>query len=163
MKRLQTATVVHHSIPATINNSDMAITNQIDTLGFAGGELMVIVQFGAIAGSAAFDAIKLQSSDVTGSGFADVTGCVLGTSTLADGSGTSVLFAGADDDNSTIVFHVALTESQKRFFQIVVSENGSQNAVVSSCAILLPGGTDTNSGSANTATTGAHQQVLRAS
>jgi hypothetical protein len=163
MKRLQTATVVNHSIPADINNSDAVIGTQIDTLGFAGGELLVVVQFGAIHASATFDAIKLQSSDVTGSGFADVTGCVLGTSDLADGSGTSVAFAGGNEDGSNVVFHVALTESQKRFFQIVVSENGSQAATVSAVAVLLPGGTDTNSGSANTATTGAHQQVLRAS
>tara|TARA_S200002703_G_scaffold157676_1_gene166208 strand:+ start:3804 stop:4298 length:495 start_codon:yes stop_codon:yes gene_type:complete len=164
MKRLQTATVVNHSIPATINNGDAIIANQIDTHGFRGGELLVVCQFGAIHASATFDSISLQSSDASGSGFADVTGCVVGTSTLADSSGTSVNFAGGDDDGASVVFHVSLDESQKRYFQVSVSESGSQAVVISAVALILPGGTDIGTGLVTSATTGAgHQQVLIAS
>lgn len=163
MRNLQTATVVNHGVPISLNDASLGVTNQIDTLGFSGGDLLVVVQFGAIAGSATVTACKLQSSDVTGSGFADVTGCVLGTSALADGSGTSVAFAGGNEDNSSIVFHVPLMEDQKRFFQVVVTGGGSAALLASAVAIMMPGGTDTNAGLDTLATTGAHQQIMIAS
>lgn len=163
MKNLQTALVVNHGVPISITDTSLTVTNQIDTLGKSGGELIVAVQFGAIAGSATVTACKLQESDLTGSGFADVTGCVLGTSALADGSGTSVAFAGGDEDASSVVFHVPLTESRKRFFQVVVTTGGSAAVLCSAVGIITTGGTDANESLDTLATTDAHQQILIAS
>ena len=163
MKNLQTALVVNHGVPLSVTDGSLTVTNQIDTLGRSGGELMVVVQFGAIAGSGTVTACKLQESDVTGSGFADVTGCVLATSALADGSGTSVAFAGGNEDESCIVFHVPLTESRKRFFQVVVTCGGSAAVVCSAIGIMTTGGVDANESTTTLATTGAHQQILIAS
>ncbi len=163
MKNLQTALVVNHGVPISINNTSLPVTNQIDTRGRSGGELLVVVQFGSIAGSATLTACSLQESDVTGSGFADVTGCVLATSNLADGSGASVAFAGGDEDSSSIVFHVPLTESRKRFFQVVVTCGGGAAVLVSAVAIMTTGRTDANESLDTLATDGAHQQILIAS
>ena len=163
MKNLQTALVVNHGVPISVQDASLTVTNQIDTLGRSGGELLVVVQFGVIASSATVTALKLQESDATGSGFADVTGCVLGTSNLADGSGASVAFAGANEDASSVVFHVPLTESRKRFFQVVVTCGGSAAVLCSAVAIMTTGGTDANESLDTLATTGEHQQILIAS
>jgi hypothetical protein len=160
MRTLQTARVINHSTIATVNDGTNAVTTAIDTAGYSGGDLLIIAGYGSIAGSTTFSAMKVQESD-DNSSFSDVSGCVVGTSTLSDGSATSVVFAGADDDNSQLIFHIPLTESRKRYFKFV--STNSAHAVVMNCvAVLVPGGLSDGSEDTTAATTGAHQQFLRA-
>jgi len=160
MKALQTCRVIQHSDVDVVNDGTNAVDNTIDTLGFNGGELLIVASYGAIAASATFSAQKVQESDDNAS-FSDVSGCVVGTSTLSDGSATSVVFAGADDDNSQLVFHIPLTASRKRYFKFV-STNSAHDVEIGVVAILMPAGLSDGSEDTTAATTGSHQQFLRA-
>ena len=160
MKALQTCRVIQHSNPDDVNDGSNVVDNVIDTAGFSGGELLIVASYGAIAGSTTFSAQKVQESD-DNSSFSDVTGCVVGTSTLSDGSATSVVFAGADDDNSQLIFHIPLTASRKRYFKFV-STNSAHEVEISVVAILMPAGLSDGSEDTTAATTGSHQQFLRA-
>lgn len=134
MRNLQNCRVFNHSAPISLNNTTSAVTNVIDTVGMSGGDLAVIVTLGATAGN--FSALKVQESD-DNSSYSDVTGCVVATSTDIDGGATD-LPDGTNDDAGTYLFHIALTESRKRYFKVVATEDNTGASLFSVVAVVTP-------------------------
>src|SRR5690606_21053070 len=79
--------------PAAISDNATLTTGEIDTLGW--DHLMIVVYLGAM--DIAMAALSVTESDSSGSGHANVTGLVWGTSTNIDGS-TSALPSATDDN-----------------------------------------------------------------
>lgn len=97
--------------PAAIIDNAAATTAEIDTLGYDYCKVMVF--FGAM--DIAVTTMKLQESDTSGSGFADITGLVFGTSTNTAGSTSSL--PSASDDNKFFAFYVDL-RGRKRYLDL---------------------------------------------
>ena len=100
--------------PAAIVDNASFTTAVVDTLGFR--HCTIVVVLGAT--DIALTALKVQESDASGSGFADVTGLIYGTST--DPSGATVALPSATDDNKIYVFDINL-EGRKRYMDAVVT------------------------------------------
>ena len=106
--------VVSITPPQVIVDNASWTTAELDTLGW---DFVVInAFFGAM--DIAMVALKVQQSDVSGSGFADVTGLVFGTS-LNDTGSTSTL-PSATDDNKFFSFFVDL-RARKRYLDLVAT------------------------------------------
>lgn len=136
--------------PVAIQDDASWTTTEIDTKGYR--YLTVICNLGVT--DIAMAALKLQSSDTTGTGFTDVTGLVYGTSTATSGS-TSTLPA-ADDDGNIRVFQVDL-RGQKRFFDLVATAgDGTSGTFLSAVAILSRGEI-----APNTAAEAGAEEILR--
>ncbi|HEY0405740.1 MAG TPA: hypothetical protein VGC89_08425 [Pyrinomonadaceae bacterium] len=93
--------------PGVIKDNASWTVTEIDTLGF--NFLRVVCFFGAM--DIAMVALKVQESDTTGSGQADITGGVYGT----DGTLPS-----ATDDNGFFAFNIPL-HGRKRFITLVAT------------------------------------------
>jgi hypothetical protein len=133
MNDLQVAKYVQVIAPAAIVDDASFTTNEIDTLDF--DYLTVVFNLGAT--DIAMAALKMQSSDASGSGFADVTGLDCNGDTDIDGSAAAL--PSATDDNSLVVFQVDL-RGQKRYFDLVATAgNGSTGSFGSAVAILSKG------------------------
>ena len=116
--------------PAAIVDDATATATEIDTDG--AHYLEVVIQLGAT--DIAATACKLQHSDTSGSGFADVTGATFDGGTDVDG-GTLAL-PSATDDNQTLAFQVNL-DGLKRYFQVVFTNgNGTSGGYVAAVARL---------------------------
>ena len=106
--------VVSITPPQVIVDNASWTTAELDTLGW---DFVVInAFFGAM--DIAMVALKVQESDVSGSGFADVTGLVFGTS-LNDTGSTSTL-PSSTDDNKFFSFFVDL-RARKRYLDLVAT------------------------------------------
>ncbi len=150
MNDLQVAKYVQVIAPVAIVDDASWTTNEIDTLDY--DYLTVIFNLGAT--DIAMAALKLQSSDVSGSGFADVTGLDCDGDTDIDGSAAAL--PSATDDNNLVVFQVDL-RGQKRYFDLVATAgNGAAGSYGSAVAILSKGAV-----SAVTSTAMGAETVLR--
>ena len=119
--------------PVAIVDNASWTTVEIDTLDY--DYLTVVVNIGAT--DIAMAALKLQSSDTTGTGFADVTGLDCDGDSDIDG-GTAAL-PSATDDGSLVVFQADL-RGQKRFFDLVATAgDGAAGTFASAVAILTKG------------------------
>lgn len=159
MNQLQNVKMINHSVPISLTGGTSAVTNVVDTVGFGGGELLMIVSLGATAGN--FSAFKIQESD-DNSSYSDVTGCVVGTSTDIEGGATD-LPDGTGDDNGLYVFQIQLTGARKRYYKLVATEGGTGATLMGCIAILSNAGlapADTNTALAGSVTDTA---VMRAS
>ena len=94
--------------PAVIADNTAITTGEIDTvvLGDKYDYLSIVVQFGAM--DIAVTTMKVQESDTSGSGFADITGTV---------GGTSFTLPIATSDNGIYVFHLDLRK-RKRYIDL---------------------------------------------
>lgn len=111
---------------AIVDNADFT-TNVIDTVanGVKFDYLTVVVQLGAT--DIGLTALKMQQSDASGSGFADITGTV---------GGTDFTLPSATDDNGFVVFNIDL-RGKKRYFDLVATGgNGTLGTFMSAVAIL---------------------------
>ncbi len=138
--------------PAAIIDDAAVATTVIDRLNY--DYCIVEVQLGAI--DAAFTVLKVQESDVSDSGFSDVTGLVFGTSTNLAGDTSSL--PGAGDDNDFFVFLIDL-RGRKRYLDVVAtvgSASASTGAYVAIAAYLSSGETGPS-----TATKQGVNQVLQ--
>jgi hypothetical protein len=116
--------------PVAIKDNAAWTTNEIDTLGY--DFLQIIFFLGAT--DIAVAELKVQESDTSGSGFADVTGLVCGTSTNADGA-TSAL-PSATDDNKITLFEIDL-RGRKRYIDLsATAGNGTAGSYAAAVAIL---------------------------
>lgn len=116
--------------PVAIKDNAAWTTNEIDTLGY--DFLQIIFFLGAT--DIAVAELKVQESDTSGSGFADVTGLVCGTSTNADGV-TSAL-PSATDDNKITLFEIDL-RGRKRYIDLsATAGNGTAGSYAAAVAIL---------------------------
>lgn len=113
--------------PAAIVDAADFTTNVIDTVanGVKFDYLTVVVQLGAT--DIGLTALKMQQSDASGSGFADITGTV---------GGTDFTLPSATDDNGFVVFNIDL-RGKKRYFDLVATGgNGTLGTYMSAVAIL---------------------------
>lgn len=97
--------------PAAIVDNAAFTTAEIDTLGFRFIEIFVMLG----ATDIAFTVLKVQESDVSGSGFADIVGTRFGTDNQDTGA-ISVL-PSATDDNKIFKFEIDL-RGRKRYLDL---------------------------------------------
>lgn len=121
--------------PAAIKDNAAWTTNEIDTLGW---DYLTIVFFTG-ATDIALAALKVQESDTSGSGFADVTGLICGTSTTIDGV-TSALMS-ATDDNKITVFEIDL-RGRKRYIDLSATAGDGTSGTYAAAIAMLSRGKD---------------------
>jgi len=130
MKPCQATKVVNLTPPAAIIDDASATVAELDTKGWNYAQLYFILG----ATDIAMTALAVTESDATGSGHANVTGLVWGTSTDIDGS-TSVL-PSATDDNTVFRADVNMV-GRKRFLDVTATcGNGSAGTYITIIAIL---------------------------
>ena len=116
--------------PAVISDNATLTTAEIDTLGWS--HLTIIVYEGAT--DIAMAALSVTQSDTSGSGHANITGLVWGTSTNIDGS-TSAL-PSATDDNLFQVAQIDL-KGKKRYIDVTCTTgDGAAGSYVTILGIL---------------------------
>jgi len=133
MNPLQNTKLVPITPPAAIVNNGSYTTAEIDTAGW--DYCQIICFLGAT--DIAMTALKVTESDASGSGHADVTGLVMGTSTDIDGN-TSAL-PSATDDNKFVTFDIDL-RGRKRYLDVTATAgNGSTGTFLAILAQLSRG------------------------
>lgn len=136
--------------PEAIRDNSSWGTTELDTAGFDHCEIIVLL--GAL--DIGITVLKVQESDVSGSGFADVTGLVFGTSNQI--SGAASVLPSATDDNKIFVFEVNL-QGRKRYLDLVATiGDGTTGGFMAAFARLTRG----THGTVTAADRGA-SQVLR--
>lgn len=146
MKNAQSAKYVVAIAPAAILDNTSATATEIDCKDYS--YLEIPIQLGAT--DIAVTALKLQESDTSGSGFADITGATFSGGTSVDG--VTLALPSATDDNQPHVFQVNLV-GRKRYIKVVCTfGDGSVGGFVaatarlSQAAYLPPTSTDKASG-----------------
>lgn len=121
---LQNIYVQNVTPPAAIVDNAAFTTAEIDTVvgGVKYNYLTVLVSFGAM--DIAVTAMALQSSDTSGSGFANVTGYV---------GGTDFTLPSATADNTVYAFQVDL-RGKRRYFDL--SLTGGDGTAGTFCSVL---------------------------
>lgn len=133
MDEIQRAKFVQVIEPAAITDASSFTTNEIDTLDF---DYATIV-FNLGATDIAMTALKVQESDTSGSGFADITGLDMDGDTAIDG--VAAALPSATDDSSLVVFQVDL-RGKKRYLDLVATAgDGAAGTFGSAVAILTKG------------------------
>ena len=133
MNALQQTKVVNVIPPVAIVDNASWTTTEIDTKGY--DACAIYINLGA--SDIAMTALKVQESDTSGSGMADITGLVYGTSTLptADGGATSAL-PSATDDGTVFAFFISL-QGRKRYLDVVATAgDGAAGTFASGIAVL---------------------------
>ncbi|NBW11017.1 MAG: hypothetical protein EBR82_23600 [Caulobacteraceae bacterium] len=130
MNHLQNCKYVSVTPPAAIIDNASATTAAIDCLGY--DYATIIVYLGAM--DIAMTVLKVQESDASGSGFADVAGLIFGTS--ADIAGATSALPTATDDNGFFIFEVDL-RNRKRYLDLVATcGDGAAGTYLTALAIL---------------------------
>jgi hypothetical protein len=130
MNLLQNSKIVRVTDPAAIVDNASYATTEIDCRGF--DYCTIIAYVGAT--DIAMTALKVQESDTSGSGFADVTGLIYGTSNGL--AGTASVIPTATDDNKFFLFEVNL-RGRKRYLDVVATAgNGTAGTYCTILAIL---------------------------
>ena len=131
MVSIQNTKFVNLIPPVAIKDNTAWVTTEVDTLGY--DYATFIVNLGA--SDIAVAALKLTESDTSGSGFADVTGAIYGTSATIAGS-TSALPTATDDDD-IFVIEVDLRGGRKRYMDVsATAGNGTTGTYASGICIL---------------------------
>jgi len=148
MNKLQSCKFVNVLPPVAINDNTAWTTTEIDTLGW--NHLTVVVNIGAT--DIAMAVMKMQSSDTSGSGFADVDG--LDTDGDTDVFGSAATLPTATDDAGVVVFDIPLS-GHKRYWDLAATAgDGAAGAFASAVGILSRGeespSTATEQGTLNT-------------
>ena len=123
----QLAKWVNVTPPAAISDNTAFETSEIDTLGWDYLEIAVILG----ATDIAMAELKVQESDASGSGHADITGLVFGTSNKIDGA-QSALPSATDDDK----IFLCQIDLRKRKRYIDVSAKSGNGTAGTYCAIV---------------------------
>ena len=119
--------------PAAIVDNASYTTDEIDTLGF--DYATIVCYYGT--SDIAMTALAVTESDSAGSGHANVTGLVYGTSSNIAGSTSSL--PSATDDGKFFVFQVDL-KARKRYLDVTATAgDGSAGTFVAIFAILSRG------------------------
>ena len=100
--------------PAAIVDNASYTTAEIDTAGFDYAEIVVYLG----ASDIAMTALAVTESDTSGSGHANVTGLIWGTSNNVDGSASEL--PSATDDNSFQVAQIDL-RARKRYLDVTAT------------------------------------------
>jgi hypothetical protein len=127
-------------------------TGYIDTAGYA--YCQVVVAFGNIPANVA--ALKIQESDVSGSGYDDVTGLIVGTSNTIAGA-TSALPLASGGDGTFLIFDIDL-RGRKRYLDLVATAGNGSATPTEMCALAILSRAQV---SVETATERGAAQILR--
>ena len=129
--------------PAAIVDNAAYTTTEIDTNGF--DYCTIAVYIGAT--DIAMAACKVQESDTSGSGFADVSGLDADGDTNTAGSAATL--PTATDDNNFFLFEIDL-RGRKRYLDLsITAGNGTAGTFAAAFAILSRGGTAPGNTTAN--------------
>lgn len=131
-----------------ISDNAALTTSEIDTLGYDYCSIYVRIGTSDIA----MAALKVQESDTSGSGFADIDETDFSDSTQTDVEGTALALPAADSDNTFRVIHIDL-RARKRYLDVsLTSGNGTNGSWIFCMAILSKAaeGTITNAKLAGT-------------
>jgi hypothetical protein len=112
----QNQKVVAITPPGALLDGASATTAEIDTKGY--DYMQVIVHLGTT--NTAMTALAVTESDTSGSGHANVTGLVFGTS--ADIEGTTSTLPAATDDDGFFIFDIDL-HGRKRYIDVTATNN----------------------------------------
>ena len=123
---LQNTKIVNVTPPGAIVDNTSFTTAEIDTLGWEYCTIYVILG----ATDIAMAALKLQESDTSGSGFADVSGFDFSS----DGTLPS-----ATDDNGVFAFQVDLTSRERYLDVVATAGNGAAGTYAAIVAVLSRG------------------------
>jgi len=135
--------------PGVIKDNAAFTATEIDTIGWK--HCAIAVQVGAT--DIAMAALKVQESNTSGSGFADVTGLIYGTSTNTAGD-TSALPT-ALEDNKIFEFDIDL-RGRKRYLKVgATAGDGTAGTYLSGMALLSQG----EKGPTTSATRGTSQTL----
>lgn len=133
MNALQTTKFLNITPPAAIVDNASWATVEIDTLGW--DFLQIVAILGAT--DIAMAALAVTQSDTSGSGHANITGLVWGTSTNTDGTTSALPSAG--DDNTIQLAEIDL-RGKKRYIDVTATGgDGSAGAFLCIIAILSRG------------------------
>jgi hypothetical protein len=123
----------------------------VDTLGF--DSALVLISLGA-TGASGISALKLQESDASGSGYADIVDFD-GDSTYTDIEGSTLALPGAGNDDEVWVVHIDL-RGRKRYLKCVV-DSTTNASVLGVTAVLGRAGESiaTNAGHTSSTVGGA--------
>lgn len=133
MNPLQNTKFVSMTPPAAIVDNTSYTTAEVDTKGWDYAQIYCYLG----ATDIAMAALAVTESDTTGSGHANVTGLVVGTSTNIDGS-TSALPT-STDDNKCMIFDIDL-RGRKRFLDLTATAgDGSTGTYMTAWCILSRG------------------------
>lgn len=133
MNELQKTKFLNITPPAAIKDNAAWGVTEIDCLGW--DYLQILVMLGAT--DIAMAALAVTESDTSGSGHANVTGLITGTSTNTDGS-TSAL-PSATDDNKIMLFELDL-RGRKRYIDVTATAgDGTTGTYLAILAILSRG------------------------
>ena len=120
MNPLQNTKLISMTPPAAIVDNASYTVAEIDTAGF--DYLNIICQLGAT--DIAITALTVTESDTSGSGHADVTGLIMGTSVDIDG--TASVLPSATDDNKFVSFDIDL-RARKRYIDVTATAGDGTN------------------------------------
>lgn len=131
----QNQKIVSITAPGALIDNASATTTELDTIGW--DYATIYVQVGAT--DIALTALAVTESDSSGSGHANVTGLVFGTSTNIDGS-TSAL-PSATDDGKFFAFDIDL-RYRKRYLDLTATfGDGTSGGYFTAFALLSRGET----------------------
>ena len=130
MNDLLNAKFVEVIRPSTIVDNASFTTTEIDTLGF--GYATFVFSFGTA--DIAMVALKLQESDTSGSGMADIPGTIVGTS--ASIQGTSTTLPSATDDGKIWILQADL-RGRKRYLDLLATAGDGSAGTYASCVCIL--------------------------
>ena len=133
MNPLQNTKFVNLTPPAAIVDNASYTVAELDTKGWDYAQILFIMG----ATDIAMTALAVTESDTAGSGHANVTGLITGTSTNIDGS-TSVLPAD-DADNKFVLFEIDLRKRKRYLDLTATAGNGSLGTFAACIAILSRG------------------------
>jgi hypothetical protein len=126
----QTQKLVSITPPQAIVDNASWTTSEIDTLGY--DYVTIYAYFGAM--DIAMVALKVTESDTSGSGHADVTGLVFGTSNNTGGSASTL--PSATDDNKFFAFEIDM-RGRKRYLDLVATGgDGAAGTYMTAWAVL---------------------------
>lgn len=122
--------IVMITSPVAILDNSSWTTNEVDRKGF--DYATIYVALGAT--DIALTALKVTESDAAGSGHADVTGLVFGTSNNTTGSASTL--PSATEDNLVFAFEIDL-RNRKRYLDLVATiGDGSSGGFLVAWAVL---------------------------
>ena len=130
MNHSQAAKYVVAIAPAAILDNTSATATAIDCAGYS--QLEIPIQLGAT--DIDVTVLKLEESDASGSGYADITGATFSGGTNVDG--VALALPSATDDNQPHVFQVNLV-GRKRYIRVVCTfGDGTAGGFVAATARL---------------------------
>lgn len=130
MKESTNLKIVRVLSPGAIVDNTSPTTTEINAGGC--GHVTVVLDIGAT--DIAMVALKMQESDVSGSGYVDIPNLNFATGTLQDG--TAATLPGAGDDNHFFAFQIPMN-GRKPFLNVsITGGDGSAGAYFAAFAIL---------------------------